>query len=149
MAERVRKAGILKGATHLPVTPQEQDKEEQAMDKNSGRLVEQLQNSQLRQRKVIQQLQVDNTRLLGDLIDIRHERDTFREEAARVRRENADLQNRLDEVVTECQDLKRERATLVRSATTDSVHVRGPRVTINSCPTGRVSVWLLGQAAAG
>lgn len=112
------------------------------MDRNQGRLIEQLQNAQLHQRKVVQQLQADNTRLLGDLVDIRQERDAFRGEAARVRRENAELRNRLEEALTMCQDLKRERATLVRSATLDSAHVRRPRI-IN--PEHRVSVWLLRQ----
>ncbi|KAF8834678.1 hypothetical protein BDN67DRAFT_874259, partial [Paxillus ammoniavirescens] len=85
------------------------------MEKHSGRLIEQLQGVHVRQQKVIQQLQADNARLLCDLADIRRERDNFRAESARSRRENAELQNRLDEAVSEYQDLKRERATLVRS----------------------------------
>jgi len=88
------------------------------MDRNpgpSGRLIEQLQNVQIRQRRIIQQLQAENARRLSDLTDVRQERDTFRKEVARVRRENAELQNKLEEVISQYQDLKRERATLARS----------------------------------
>ncbi|KAH0834935.1 hypothetical protein J3R83DRAFT_10623 [Lanmaoa asiatica] len=88
------------------------------MDKQPRRLIEQLQNIQLRQRKFIQQLQAENARLLSDLADIRQERDAFRGKVGHVRRENVELQNKLEEALTEYQDLKRERATLVRSVTT-------------------------------
>ncbi|KIJ15322.1 hypothetical protein PAXINDRAFT_99543 [Paxillus involutus ATCC 200175] len=97
------------------------------MEKHSGRLIEQLQGVHVRQQKVIQQLQADNARLLCDLADIRRERDNFRAESGRSRRENADLQNRLDEAVSEYQDLKRERATLVRSVSTVSGYGRPPK----------------------
>ncbi|KIK89064.1 hypothetical protein PAXRUDRAFT_687753 [Paxillus rubicundulus Ve08.2h10] len=97
------------------------------MEKHSGRLIEQLQGVHVRQQKVIQQLQADNARLLCDLVDIRRERDTFRAEIAHSRRENAELQNRLDEAVSEYQDLKRERATLVRSVSTVSGYGRTPK----------------------
>lgn len=90
----------------------------------SGRLIEQLQNVQVRQRRIVQQLQAENARRLSDLTDVRQERDTFRKEAARVRRENAELQNKLEEVLTEHQDLKRERATLARSVVA-SAHTHG------------------------
>ena len=88
------------------------------MERNPGRLIEQLQSVQARQRKVIQQLQAENGRRLNDLADVRQERDMFRKEAARVRKENVELQNRLEQMLTECQDLKRERATLARSMLT-------------------------------
>ena len=89
-----------------------------------GRLIEQLQNVQIRQRRIIQQLQAENARRLSDLTDVRQERDTFRKEAARVRRENAELHNKLEEVMTEYQDLKRERATLARSVVAGA-HMHG------------------------
>ncbi|KAF9220751.1 hypothetical protein BS17DRAFT_786453 [Gyrodon lividus] len=105
------------------------------MEKHSGRLIEQLQGVHVRQQKVIQQLQADSARLLSDLADIRRERDNFRAEGARSRRENAELQNRLDEALSEYQDLKRERATLVRSVSSVSVYGRAPKLiskTLNS-----------------
>ncbi|KAI9568720.1 hypothetical protein HD554DRAFT_2172197 [Boletus coccyginus] len=85
-----------------------------------GRLTEQLQSVQIRQRRIIQQLQAENVRRLSDLVDVRQERDAFRKEAGRVRRENAELQSKLDEVSTEYEDLKRERAALARSVVTES-----------------------------
>ncbi|KAG2151177.1 uncharacterized protein EDB93DRAFT_300572 [Suillus bovinus] len=85
------------------------------MEKPSAMLIEQLQNVHARQRKVIQQLQADNARLLSDLVEIRRERDAFRAEAAKLRKEQAELHNRLDETLSEYQDLKRERLTLSRA----------------------------------
>lgn len=84
------------------------------MDRQPKRLIEQLQNIQLRQRRVIQQLQAENARLLSDIADVRQERDAYRGKAALARRENVELQNRLEESLTEYQDLKRGRATVVR-----------------------------------
>ena len=98
--------------------------ETQATERNPSRLIEQLQTVQVRQRKLIQQLQAENARRLSDLSDVRLERDAFRKEAARARKQNAELQNRLEEVLTEYQDLKRERATLARSVVTAS-HAHG------------------------
>ncbi|KAG9311600.1 hypothetical protein JVU11DRAFT_7809 [Chiua virens] len=92
------------------------------MDSKQTRVIESLQDTHARQRKVIQQLQIDNAQLLSDLVDIRQERDRFRNEAARVRKENAELQNRLEEVLTKYQDLKRELATLVRSLTVSETY---------------------------
>jgi seryl-tRNA synthetase len=80
-----------------------------AMDKHSTALIDQLQSVHARQRKVIQQLQADSARLLSDLVEVRRERDAFRAEAAKLRKEQADLQNRLDETLSEYQDLKRDR----------------------------------------
>lgn len=88
------------------------------MDRQPKCLIEQLRNTQLRQRRVIQQLQAENARLLSDLADVRQERDAFRGKAALARKENVELQNRLEEAVTEYQDLKRGRATLVRFVST-------------------------------
>ncbi|KAG1871503.1 hypothetical protein F4604DRAFT_816448 [Suillus subluteus] len=85
------------------------------MEKPSTMLIEQLQSVHARQRKVIQQLHADNARLLSDLVEIRRERDDFRAEAAKLRREQAELHNRLDETLSENQDLKRERLTLSRA----------------------------------
>ncbi|KAF8137078.1 hypothetical protein EV363DRAFT_1394646 [Boletus edulis] len=79
------------------------------MERHPGRLVEQFQVVQFRQRKSIQQLQAENARRLSDLVDVRQERDTFRKEVARLRKDNAELQSRLEEVLIVCQDLKRER----------------------------------------
>lgn len=79
------------------------------MDKHSTALIDQLQSVHARQRKVIQQLQADSVRLVSDLVEIRRERDAFRAEAAKLRKEQADLQNRLDETLSEYQDLKRDR----------------------------------------
>ncbi|KIJ63768.1 hypothetical protein HYDPIDRAFT_112714 [Hydnomerulius pinastri MD-312] len=105
------------------------------MEKHSSRLIEQLQGVHVRQQKVIQQLQADNARLLSDLADIRRERDAFRAEAARSRNHNAELQNHLDEAISEYQDLKRERATLMRSVSNASASGRVPKLiakTLNS-----------------
>ncbi|KAF8552468.1 hypothetical protein OG21DRAFT_115617 [Imleria badia] len=88
------------------------------MERNPGRLIDQLQGVQARQRKVIQQLQAENARRVNDLADVRQERDAFRKETARLRKENAELQNELEQVLTEYQDLKRERAALARSVIT-------------------------------
>lgn len=85
------------------------------MEKPSTILIEQLQSVHSRQRKVIQQLQADNARLLSDLVEIRRERDAFRAEAAKLRKEQAELHNRLDETLSEYQDLRRERLTLSRA----------------------------------
>ncbi|KAG2097029.1 uncharacterized protein F5147DRAFT_555194, partial [Suillus discolor] len=85
------------------------------MEKPSTMLIEQLQSVHSRQRKVIQQLQADNARLLSDLVEIRRERDSFRAEAAKLRKEQAELHNRLDETLSEYQDLRRERLTLSRA----------------------------------
>ncbi|KAG6379865.1 hypothetical protein JVT61DRAFT_10425 [Boletus reticuloceps] len=79
------------------------------MERHPGRLVEQFQVVQFRQRKSIQQLQAENARRLSDLVDVRQERDTFRKEVARLRKDNAELQSRLEEVLIVWQDLKRER----------------------------------------
>lgn len=98
------------------------------MEKHPSRLIEQLQGVHVRQQKVIQQLQADNARILCDLAEIRRERDSFREEVAQFRKQNADLQNRLDEATSEYQDLKRERATLVRSVSTASAYGRAPKL---------------------
>jgi len=103
-----------------------------------GRLIEQLQSVQTRQRKIIQQLQAENARRLSDLVDVRQERDAFRKEAARVRRENAELQSKLDEVSTEYEDLKRERAALARSVVTGS-HGRSAN------PSFKVGLWPLNK----
>lgn len=78
-------------------------------------LIEQLQSVHARQRKVIQQLQADNARLLSDLVEIRRERDAFRAEAGKLRKEQAELHNQLDETLSEYQDLRRERLTLSRA----------------------------------
>ncbi|KAH7910135.1 hypothetical protein BJ138DRAFT_140188 [Hygrophoropsis aurantiaca] len=86
-----------------------------AMEKHSSALIEQLQGVHTRQRKLIQHLQADNARLLSDLADVRRERDAFRAEAAKHRKESADLQNRYDEAISDYQDLKRERMMLSRS----------------------------------
>lgn len=86
-----------------------------AMEKPSTMLIEQLQSVHARQRKVIQQLQADNARLLSDLVEIRRERDAFRAEAAKLRKEQAELHNQLDETLSEYQDLRRERLTLSRA----------------------------------
>lgn len=83
-----------------------------AMEKPSTILIEQLQSVHARQRKVIQQLQADNARLLSDLVEIRRERDAFRAEAAKLRKGQAELHNQLDETLSEYQDLRRERLTL-------------------------------------
>ncbi|KAN0086104.1 hypothetical protein V8E55_007238 [Tylopilus felleus] len=85
------------------------------MDRHPSRFIEQLHNAQARQRKVIQQLHAENARRLADLADVRQERDVFRREAARLRKENAELRNRLEEMMTECQDSKRAKAALTRS----------------------------------
>lgn len=85
------------------------------MEKPSTMLIEQLQSVHARQRKVIQQLQADNARLLSDLVEIRRERDAFRAEAAKLRKEQAELQNQLDETLSEYQDLRRDRLTLSRA----------------------------------
>jgi len=79
------------------------------MEKHSTALIDQLQSIHARQRKVIQQLQADSARLLSDLVEIRRERDAFRAEAAKLRKEQAELHNKLDETLSEYQDLKRER----------------------------------------
>ena len=97
------------------------------MDKHPSRLVDQLHAVHARQQKVVQQFQVDNARLLSDLMEIRRERDNFRAEAARFRREHADLQNRLEELLSDYHDLKREHANMVRSHAT-SVGGRPQRV---------------------
>lgn len=98
------------------------------MDKHPSRLVDQLHAVHARQQKVVQQFQVDNARLLSDLVEIRRERDNFRAEAARFRREHADLQNRHEELLSDYQDLKREHATLVRSCHATSVGGRSQRL---------------------
>lgn len=85
------------------------------MEKPSIMLIEQLQSVHARQRKVIQQLQADNARLLSDLVEIRRERDAFRAEAAKLRKEKAELHNQLDETLSEYQDLRRDRLTLSRA----------------------------------
>jgi len=94
------------------------------MEKHSTALIEQLQSVHARQRKVIQQLQADNARLLSDLADIRRERDSFRAEAAKLRKEQAELHNQLDETLSEYQDLKRERLTLARTFSNASSFAR-------------------------
>jgi uncharacterized coiled-coil DUF342 family protein len=81
------------------------------MEKHSTALIDQLQNVHARQRKVIHQLQADSARLLSDLVEVRRERDAFRAEAAKLRKEQAELHNKLDETLSEYQDLKRERLT--------------------------------------
>ncbi|KAG6329930.1 hypothetical protein ID866_9159 [Astraeus odoratus] len=98
------------------------------MEKHPNRLIEQLHAVHARQQKVIQQLQVDNTRLLSDLGEIRRERDTFRGEAARLRRVHADLLNRLEDLMSDHQDLKRDHAILVRSSNTALMHNRSIRL---------------------
>ena len=118
------------------------------MDRDPGRLLEQLQQARFRQRKIIQQLQADNIRLLGDLLDVRQERDTFRKEAARVRKENAELRNSLEEALTRCRDFKREQATLVRpAANVGSAHAaaRSGRDIhpVVSVALGRASRWFI------
>ncbi|KAG2068504.1 hypothetical protein BDR04DRAFT_1103151 [Suillus decipiens] len=85
------------------------------MEKPSTMLIEQLQSVHARQRKVIQQLQADNARLLSDLVEIRRERDAFRAEAAKLRKEQAELHNQLDETLSEYQDLRRDRLALSRA----------------------------------
>ncbi|KAG8216572.1 hypothetical protein J3R82DRAFT_6753 [Butyriboletus roseoflavus] len=88
------------------------------MDRQPKRLIEQLQNIQLRQRRVIQQLQAEDARLLSDLAHVRQERDAFRGKAGLARKDNVELHNRLKEAMTEYQDLKRGRAMMVRFVTT-------------------------------
>ncbi|KAG1816232.1 hypothetical protein EV424DRAFT_1540875 [Suillus variegatus] len=85
------------------------------MEKPSTMLIEQLRSVHSRQRKVIQQLQADNARLLSDLVEVCRERDAFRAEAAKLRKEQAELHNRLDGTLSEYRGLRRERLTLSRA----------------------------------
>lgn len=114
------------------------------MDRHPSRFIEQLHNAQARQRKVIQQLHAENARRLADLADVRQERDVFRREAARLRKENAELRNRLEEMMTECQDSKRAKAALARSL------VAGGDVHGHNAHLGfKVGLWELGRGEIG
>lgn len=83
------------------------------LDRNATSIIDQLQSATARQRKVIQQMHAEQAKLLADLVEVRRERDAFRNEAAGFRRNLAEMQNRYDEVVTEYLDLKRERLQLL------------------------------------
>lgn len=106
------------------------------MEKPSAMLIEQLQSVHARQRKVIQQLQADNARLLSDLVEIRRERDAFRAEAAKLRKEQAELHNQLDETLSEYQDLRRERLTLSRAFSNGSSLGRPSKANNKVCLSG-------------
>ncbi|KAG0702168.1 hypothetical protein DFH29DRAFT_922531 [Suillus ampliporus] len=105
------------------------------MDKPSTMMVEQLQSVHARQRKVIQQLQADNARLLSDLVEVRREREAFRAEAARLRKEHAELRNQLDETLSEYQDLRRERLSLSRAFSNVSSFGRSSKVNYKAMHT--------------
>ena len=64
---------------------------------------------------------------------------------ARARKENAELQNKLEEMFTEYQDLKRERATLARSVVTAG-HAHGRNSNVSSKVSMRrfeEEIWLM------
>ncbi|EIW77173.1 hypothetical protein CONPUDRAFT_75960 [Coniophora puteana RWD-64-598 SS2] len=88
------------------------------LDRNATSIIDQLQSATARQRKVIQQMHAEQAKLLADLVEVRRERDAFRNEAAGFRRDLAEMHNRYDEVVTEYLDIKRERLQLLCSRST-------------------------------